>query len=66
MITRILTNPHKNKSLGARTGEQGGHALGAALPTSETGVEILAHFSMVMRGYAVLLEVHASFLVIFV
>jgi hypothetical protein len=35
-------------------------------PTWETGVEVLAHFSKVMRGCTVLLEVNASFLVIFV
>jgi hypothetical protein len=34
-------------------------------PTWETGVEVLAHFFKVMKGYAVLLEVNASFLVIF-
>jgi hypothetical protein len=34
--------------------------------TWETGVEVLAHFSKVMKGYTVLLEVNASFLVIFV
>jgi hypothetical protein len=35
-------------------------------PTWETGVEVLAHFFKVMRGCAVLLEVKAFFLVIFV
>ncbi|PNF39616.1 hypothetical protein B7P43_G05680 [Cryptotermes secundus] len=34
-------------------------------PTWETGVEVLAHFSKVMRECAVLPEVNASFLVIF-
>ena len=50
--------------MGVRSGERGGHAIGA--PTWETGVEILALFSKVMRGCTVLLEVNASFLVIFI
>ena len=50
--------------MGVRSGERGGHAIGA--PIWETGVEILAHFSKVMRGCTVLLEVNASFFVIFV
>jgi hypothetical protein len=35
-------------------------------PTWETGVEVLAQFFKVMRGYAILLEVNEFFLVIFV
>jgi hypothetical protein len=35
-------------------------------PIWETGVEVLAHFFEVMRGFAVLLKVNASFFVIFV
>jgi hypothetical protein len=35
-------------------------------PTWETGVEVLVHFSKVMMGCAILLEVNASFSVIFV
>jgi len=50
--------------MGVRSGERGGHAIGAALPIHRPGKR--AHFSKVMRGYTVLLEVNASFLVIFV
>ncbi|KDR14868.1 hypothetical protein L798_11008 [Zootermopsis nevadensis] len=67
--TRSLTNPHKKESKGVRSGERGGHAIGATPtnpPTWETVVEVLAHFSEVMRRCTVLLEVNASFLVIFV
>jgi hypothetical protein len=35
-------------------------------PTLETGVEELVHFFNVMKGFPVLLELNAFFLVIFV
>jgi hypothetical protein len=61
----IFKESSKEKSRGVRSGERGGHAIGAALPIRETSVEVLAHFSKEMRGCAVLPEVNVSFLVIF-
>jgi hypothetical protein len=41
---RFLTNPHKKKTRGVRSGERGGHAIGAALPIHRP-VEVLAQLS---------------------
>jgi hypothetical protein len=71
VMYRVLQKELYNsmKSMAVRSGERGGHAIGAALPIHRSGkrvFEILAHFSKVMRGCTVLLEVNTAFLVIFV
>ena len=43
MNTRSLTNPHKKKSRGVRSGERGGHAIGAALPIHQPGKRVLRY-----------------------
>jgi hypothetical protein len=48
----------------SRSGGRGGHALGSR--PGEKGVELLARLCKVMSGCAVLLDVTASFLVLFV
>jgi hypothetical protein len=41
MNTGSLTNPHKKKFMGVRSGERGGHAIDAALPIHRAGKRVL-------------------------